>query len=134
MSGETPEDRSREFLKENEEWDRRVRESLKRLASRDERAAQERRVVEAMRERDRKMAAPDRKEQHPMSSKRRTMGVDPKVPAQAVVTILVWLLAHYGIDLDADVAAAISVVIGVLLGVLAPAPRTVTVPAKEKRA
>lgn len=69
-----------------------------------------------------------------MSSKRRTLGVDPKVPAQAIVTILVWLLAHYGIDLDADVAAAVSIIVGVLLGVLAPAPRTVNVPARERRA
>lgn len=67
--------------------------------------------------------------------KRKTVGVDPKVPAQAVVTILVWLLAHYGIDLDADVAAAISVIVGVLLAALfAPAPTTIAVPKRQRRA
>jgi hypothetical protein len=86
-----------------------------------------------MRERDRKMAAPDRKEQHPMGMKRKTLGVDPKVPAQAIVTILVWLLAHYGIDLDADVSAAVSILVGVLLGVFAPAPKTINLPAKGPR-
>lgn len=89
-----------------------------------------------MRERDRKMAAPDQKgrDRMPAATKRRTMGVDPKVPAQAVATIVVWVLAYFAIDLDAEVATAISVLLGIPFGVLAPAPRTVTVPARDRRA
>jgi hypothetical protein len=96
-----------------------------------------RRVVEAMRERDRKMAAPDREGRDPMASdvKRKTVGVDPKVPAQLIATILAWLLAHYGINLDDDTSAAVtllvSAAVGALLAVLAPAPKVASIPKRR---
>jgi hypothetical protein len=54
----------------------------------------------------------------------RTRGVSPKVPAQALVTVLVWLAAYFGIELPADVAGALAVLIGAGAGVAAP-PGTV---------
>lgn len=57
--------------------------------------------------------------------KRKTQGVDLKVPAQALSTVIVFLLSYFGIDLPAEVAAAIAVLIGAALGALAPAPKTV---------
>jgi len=56
--------------------------------------------------------------------KRRTVGVDPKVPIQALVTVLVALLAYFGVDLDKETSAALAVVLGAIAGILAPAPRT----------
>lgn len=59
---------------------------------------------------------------------RKTVGIDPKVPAQLIVTLIVWALARYtGIDLSAQAEVLIGVVAGLLAGVLAPAPKTVTV-------
>jgi hypothetical protein len=45
----------------------------------------------------------------------RTVGLNPKVPAQAVVTVLTFVLAHFGIKL------------GFAAGVAAPAAPTVSV-------
>jgi hypothetical protein len=50
----------------------------------------------------------------------RTRGVSPKVPAQALVTVLVWLATYFGVHLDAEVAAAIAVLLGAGAGVAAP--------------
>jgi hypothetical protein len=58
-----------------------------------------------------------------------TVGVDPKVPAQAIVTILAFVLTYFGIELDAAVSGALSVVIGAVAARFAPAPKTVAVPA-----
>ena len=55
----------------------------------------------------------------------KTVGVDPKVPIQAVVTAVVAVLAYFGINIDPALAGAIGVVIGIIAGVLAPAPKTV---------
>jgi hypothetical protein len=55
----------------------------------------------------------------------KTVGVDPKVPIQAVVTVAVWLLAYFGVDLTPEVSTAISVLLGVIAGALSPAPKTV---------
>jgi hypothetical protein len=57
--------------------------------------------------------------------KRRTVGIDLKVPAQALATILVFVLTRYGIELDTATSGAISVLLGVVLGYFAPAPATV---------
>jgi hypothetical protein len=47
---------------------------------------------------------------------------DPKVIAQAVVTLVTFALTYFGIDLDPEVAGAISLVLGVLAGyVIRPA-------------
>jgi hypothetical protein len=55
---------------------------------------------------------------------RKTVGVDLKVPIQALVTLAVSALAYFGIDLDPEVAAAIGVLVGVIAGALGPAPTT----------
>ena len=55
----------------------------------------------------------------------KTVGVDPKVPIQAVVTAVVAVLAYFGIDLDPAIAGAVAVVLGIIAGYLSPAPKTV---------
>lgn len=62
-----------------------------------------------------------------MDTKRKTVGVDPKVPIQAVVTAAVAVLAYFGIDLDPALAGAIAVVLGIVAGFFSPAPKTVPV-------
>ncbi len=57
----------------------------------------------------------------------KTTGVDPKVPVQAIVTVLVALLAYFGIDLDAEVAGSLGVLLGAVAAYFAPAPKTETV-------
>lgn len=57
----------------------------------------------------------------------KTVGLNPKVPAQAVAVILTFLLGHWGVNLDADVAAAIATIVGFVVGVAAPAAPTITV-------
>jgi hypothetical protein len=60
--------------------------------------------------------------------KRKTLGIDPKVPAQFVASAVVWAVAHYaGIQLSLEVEVAIAAVVGALIGALAPAPKTVPV-------
>lgn len=61
-------------------------------------------------------------------TKLKTVGVDPKVPVQAVATVVVALVAYFGVDLDAEAAGAVAAVIGIIAGILAPAPKTVAVP------
>lgn len=56
--------------------------------------------------------------------KRKTKGVDPKVPTQAITTVLTFVLAKYAIDLDAATSGAVSVLLGVVIGAIAPAPTT----------
>ncbi len=55
----------------------------------------------------------------------RTEGVDPKVPAQALATIVAFIAARYGLDIDRETSGAIAVVLGVLIAFFAPAPKTV---------
>ena len=64
----------------------------------------------------------------PAAVARKTVGVDPKVPVQAVATVVTFLLAYFGIDLDPEVATGIAVVLGAGAGALAPAPRVVASP------
>ena len=54
----------------------------------------------------------------------KTVGVDPKVPTQAIVAIITFVLSYFGLDLDPEVSGGLAVVIGALGGVLAPAPKT----------
>lgn len=54
------------------------------------------------------------------ASKQESVGISPKLPAQAIVTALVAMLAYYGIDLDADVSGAIAVLLGTVAGYVAP--------------
>jgi membrane associated rhomboid family serine protease len=62
----------------------------------------------------------------------KTVGVDPKVPVQAVVAIIAWAVAHFaGIDLSPEAEAAIAAVLGIVAGVLAPAPNVVTATRRE---
>lgn len=61
-----------------------------------------------------------------MELEKRTKGLDPKVPAQALAAIIVFVLAKFGLDLDADVSAAIATLIGFIAGVAAPAATTFT--------
>jgi hypothetical protein len=63
-----------------------------------------------------------------MDTKRKTIGIDPKVPAQFIASAIVWAVAHYaGIDLSLEVEVAIAAIVGALIGVVAPAAKTVPV-------
>jgi hypothetical protein len=57
---------------------------------------------------------------------RKTAGLHPKVPIQAVTTLLVAALAHFGLDLDDELSGALALVLGFAAGYLAPAAPTVT--------
>jgi len=61
----------------------------------------------------------------PDATSRKTVGVDPKVPVQAIVTLVVALLAYFGVNLDAEVSGALGIIIGALAAVVAPAAKTV---------
>jgi hypothetical protein len=49
-----------------------------------------------------------------------TDGLDKKILIQAVVSVVVFALAKYGIELDADVSGALAVVIGFLTSTQGP--------------
>jgi hypothetical protein len=55
----------------------------------------------------------------------KTEGVDPKLPVQAITSIVVFLLSYFGIELDPEVSGALAVIIGAIAGYFAPAPKTV---------
>lgn len=55
---------------------------------------------------------------------RKTVGIDPKVIAQALVTVLSFVLAKYAIELDAATSGAIAVILGAIIAYFAPAPTT----------
>lgn len=56
------------------------------------------------------------------TTKTETVGVDPKVPIQALVVAIVWVLAHYtGIDLSIYVEVIVSLLAGVVAAILGPA-------------
>jgi hypothetical protein len=63
--------------------------------------------------------------------KLQTVSLNPKVPAQALASIVAFVLAKYGIELDAATSGAIATVIGFLAGVIAPPSPTVTVGVKD---
>lgn len=64
--------------------------------------------------------------------KRRTIGLDPKLPIYAIVAIVVYVLGKFGLDLDPDLAAAIAAALGFGGAVAGPAAKT-TVPAPVPR-
>jgi hypothetical protein len=53
-----------------------------------------------------------------MSTTRRMASAapSPKVLAQAVTSVVVWVAAHYGLDLDPDVSSALAVVLAFVVG------------------
>lgn len=57
----------------------------------------------------------------------KTIGLNPKVPIQAVTVIVTFLLGYFGIDLPAEVAASIATVLGFAAGVIAPPAPTLIV-------
>lgn len=61
----------------------------------------------------------------------KTVGLNPKVPAQALTTLVVFVLARFGIDLETEVALALSTIIGFAAGVIAPPAPTLIVGTKD---
>lgn len=51
---------------------------------------------------------------------KQTQGLSPKVPVQAITTVLVALLAYAGIDLEPSVSLAIGTLLGFVAGYYAP--------------
>ncbi len=60
-----------------------------------------------------------------MDTKRRTVGIDPKIIAQLVSSVIAWALLRYtGVELDPEAEAGIAAAVGVVVGWFAPAPKT----------
>jgi hypothetical protein len=60
-----------------------------------------------------------------MDVKRKTVGIDWKVPITGLVTVVVWAVAHYaGIDLAPYTEIIIAGAVGLLAGRQGPAPKT----------
>jgi small-conductance mechanosensitive channel len=55
--------------------------------------------------------------------KRKTIGIDPKLPITAIVAVIVYTLAKFGIDLDPTLAAAIAAFVGIIGGAAGPAAK-----------
>ena len=53
-----------------------------------------------------------------MDTTQKTVGTDPKVPIQAVVTAVVAVAAYFGLNIDPAIA-------GIIAGYFSPAPKTV---------
>lgn len=53
----------------------------------------------------------------------KTDGVSPKVPAQAIVTVLTFVLFLFGIELSVELSGALATLLGIAGGFLAPAAR-----------
>jgi hypothetical protein len=66
--------------------------------------------------------------------KLKTQGLAPKVPVQAVTSLIIAALAYYGVDLDAEVSAALGVVLGFAAGIVAPAAPVAKVRVKKNEA
>jgi len=60
-----------------------------------------------------------------MDTSQKTVGTDPKVPIQAVVTAVVAVAAYFGLDIDPAIAGGIAVLLGIIAGYFSPAPKTV---------
>lgn len=56
-----------------------------------------------------------------MKPKTETVGTSPKVPVQAIVSVIVFVLAYFGVELSPEGSAALAAVLGVIGGYLAPA-------------
>ncbi len=48
------------------------------------------------------------------------IGLSPKVPVQAIVSVLVFVVAYFGVELSPEASGAISALLGIAGGVLAP--------------
>lgn len=60
-----------------------------------------------------------------MDRTRKTVGIDPKIVAQVVVSALVWAVLRYtGIDISAQAETLAALLAGLLAGWLAPAAKT----------
>jgi hypothetical protein len=55
--------------------------------------------------------------------KRKTQGVDPKLPIAAIATIVLYVLARYGVDLDPTLSLIIATLVGGGVGAAGPAPK-----------
>lgn len=64
--------------------------------------------------------------------KRKTVGVDPKLPIQAAITVVAFGLSYFGIELSPEASGAIAVVLGVIVAALGPAAKTVLHPEKKE--
>jgi|1186.fasta_scaffold33633_1 hypothetical protein len=64
--------------------------------------------------------------------KRKTEGVDLKLPIQALVTIITFVLSYFGIDLSPELSAAISILLGAIAAYFGPAARTALYPEKKE--
>lgn len=60
-----------------------------------------------------------------MAMKIRTQGIDPKVPIQALATVIAFVATYFSLNIDGEVALAIAVVLGGAAGYFGPAPKTV---------
>jgi hypothetical protein len=61
----------------------------------------------------------------------KTQGLSPKVLAQLVTAAVAWVLAHYNIKLDPDVAGAVALALGGIAGVIAK-PGDVVIPPTQQ--
>lgn len=59
----------------------------------------------------------------------KTVGLNPKVPTQAIVSVIVFVAAHFGFDIEPELAIALATVLGFAAGVKAPPSPTITVSA-----
>lgn len=51
----------------------------------------------------------------------KTIGLNPKVPVQAIVTIIVAAASYLGVELSPEISGALGILIGFAAGYLAPA-------------
>lgn len=59
-----------------------------------------------------------------MVTKTRTVGVDPKLPIQAVGAVVAFLASYFGLELDSEVSLAIATVLGFVAGYFGPVAKT----------
>lgn len=64
--------------------------------------------------------------------KRKTVGIDLKVPAQALAFVVAFVAGYFGLEMDAEVVLALSTIIGFFAGYFAPAPKVTEVPVTTK--
>lgn len=60
----------------------------------------------------------------------KTVGVSPKVPLQAITTIVVFAAAYFGFELPPGAAGAIATLLGIVAGVRAAPGTVINAPAK----
>ncbi len=55
-----------------------------------------------------------------MSQKPKTVGTSPKVPVQAIVSVVAFVVAYFGVELSPEASGAISALLGIAGGYFAP--------------